>query len=109
MQSERLRIKTAETLAISSCFSCTIEKTIFKVKNINIDGNIENNTNTIHGIEFTSDVYHDTFSLLDNIEIYNCTGNGVHITGSYQKSSIRELKISNVNVLINVYIFHKEG
>ena len=67
------------------------------IKNINIDGNIENNTNVIHGIELTSDVYHDTFSLLDNIEIYSCTGNGLHITGSYQKSSIRELKISNVN------------
>lgn len=61
------------------------------IKNLKINGN-NNNSN---GLLIYSQNYKDTYTIIENIEVFNCLKNGIKITGNYSNSSIRELKLIN--------------
>ena len=61
------------------------------IKNLKIDGNNQN----VKGLYLFTQNYQDCYTILDNIEVYNCLQNGIHITGNSSNSSVRELKIIN--------------
>lgn len=63
------------------------------INNLEIDGN----NNDCDGLLIYTHNWKDTYSIFNNIEVYNCLKNGIKITGDYSNTSIRELKLINCN------------
>lgn len=66
------------------------------INDLIIDGNKLNNSNAINGLYIFKNSWGDTHGKLTNISIYNCSGNGIFISGTYSNSSIRELYLDKI-------------
>ena len=59
------------------------------IKDLKIDGNSQN----LIGLYVYTYNYQDCYSIIENIEVYNCQQHGIYITGNSGLTSIRELKL----------------
>lgn len=73
-----------------------------KIEGLVIDGNKANNATEIDGIYITRSVYADCFGLLKDLEIKNCSGNGINVT-AVNNALVREMKF------INIHSHHNAG
>ena len=84
-----------------------------KIKNFSIDGNKENNSDSINGLLLYQDKYleaqnggntGDAFNLIENIQVFNCTGNGVETEVNREQYSglfLTELTLNNIQSVNN--------
>ena len=66
------------------------------IYDLNLDGNKENNVNTINGLYVYRSTFADVQSKINNVHIYNFTGYGIYVTGGHSYSTIREIKFDKV-------------
>lgn len=72
-----------------------------QMKNVTIDGNKENNTTQIDGIWLHHDTWIDSFLIMEDLKIYNCSNHGITITGAsgtYSRSAVREIRLNRIYV-----------
>lgn len=67
----------------------------FNVSNMTIDGNKDNNSNTIHGI-YLNDTSGDSYINFDNVRFISCTGHGF-----YSLNAVRGMFVNNCQASYN--------
>ena len=66
--------------------------------NFYVEGNKDNQTNTINGLYLYATTSKDYRTVLDTIFVHYCTGNGVYIGGSVGGYSIKEIKLNKITI-----------
>lgn len=74
----------------------------FNINNLTIEGNKNEVADLIDGIKFFSDInIPDTYSNISEMNIQNCSGNGIILDSSYSGTGVREIRINNNNIYNN--------